>query len=469
MIIQYGMELYNDPLFQKTRETLKGLQKSEEGFYGWSATINRSTSLQNLLRGRAGEVLENYQEREVEEKTVSIQVYVRHGDPQVMGQAGLTMDPFGDLESQVRNALRSAFMVENQVWDLPTPPDGPYPEVNSCDLSMIENPTAVRQNFLESLSRAASSLEGVHLNSAEFYINLNWIHTEFSTGIVMPEARTDFYFEAAMEKLPLPNTQEVHRYRKGVSINELDVAQFLGEMREEALSLGNTDLPETTENATLLVDGEVVSDFINALVGQLNGASEYNRSPVILPGSPVEEGSVGDSFERLNLRLDPLIPGMVESRPFNHEGLVAKAADVVKDGVVQEQILSHRMASYLGKPVNPIVGNFLIPPGKKTRSELISDAGECIEILSFSSLLINPRTLTWSSEIKLARHHMKDGSVRLLKGGVASGSIRAHLSAARFSSEILTRNAVADTWHPSIGYRGPAHMLIQAGVKIAGK
>ena len=462
------MSLKEDPLYRDLIDRLEELRAEEVSFTAWSATIRRSRSLQSLLIGEARSGFVPYQERSVEDISYLVQLYVSHGSPVVMGTASLILDPLKPFREQIREGLQNAAMVSNPPWELPGVPEEPYPEVLTADPEIFEHPREAAERFLERACQGALSFSDVRFNSAEFYLNHREEHRETSTGLNLPDLRTDFYFEAACEKLPGPNTQEVHRYRKGVRLSELDPVEMLSDMRQEALSSGKTELPATGKNVCLMVDADVISDWLNALVEQLHGSAEYNGGPFLAPGAPVYEGPVLPDSELLQLDLDPFLEAMVESRAFTPEGLPAAGDRIIESGIVRQQIISHRMGQYLNRAPNRICGNFVVPSGKKTRQELLDSTEECLEILSFSSLLINPRTLTWSSEIKLARKYRKGQEVAMVKGGVASGSIRAHLASALFSSGQIVRNAVADTWHPSIGYRGPSHMLVRAGVNIAG-
>ncbi len=105
----------------------------------------------------------------------------------------------------------------------------------------------------------------------------------------------------------------------------------------------------------------------------------------------------------------------------------------------------------------------------KWHQPLINSTDECLEIISFSSLLINPNTLTWSSEIKLGKL-FKDGKFNcMIKGGVVSGDIKENLSNFKLSNIECKINEVGGGYHPNMGYVGPNYMLIKSGVKVVGE
>ncbi len=440
-------------------------------FCGWSVKHIQSVSYQNLFQGTPDNHLVPYQDRVVTESTVSITVYMRHGTPEVMGQSIVTIDPFSDPDAQVSEACDSALLISNPVWELPHPPSIPYPEVVTSDLSVSDDPEAARQTLLREIREAAAELKQVRLNSAESYINIHTHHTETSSGIVMHKNLTDLYFEAAMEKLPGPNTQEVHRYRKGVSLNEMKIRELFAEMQEETLSLDSSIMPKTSENAVILISESATADLLDAVVSQLDASAEYSKMPFMKEGDTVDDPSVkkDDDADALHLTLDPHLPAMALSTGFTQEGLPAMPAKLIEKNRVLHQMISFRMGQYLGRSPNGFTGNLVVKPGTASKQQLLESVPECIEILSFSSLLINSRSLTWSSEIKLGKLYRNGKPVAMIKGGVASGSIKENLSNARFTDKTVLFNNIGDSWHPSVGYQGPSHMLIRSGVKIAGE
>jgi predicted Zn-dependent protease len=274
-----------------------------------------------------------------------------------------------------------------------------------------------------------------------------------------------------MEKLPGPNTQEVHHYKKGVSLEEMKIDKLLHEMETETLSLESSSMPSTSENAAIMVSETVIADLLDAIISQTDASAEYNKMPFLTSDDQVIDNSVkrlSDSDD-LNLTLDPHLPVMALSSAFTAEGLPAMPVKLIEKNIVLHQTVSDRMGQYLNKTPNGYMGNFVVNAGKVSKQELIASVDECLEILSFSSLLINNRTLTWSSEIKLAKLYHKGIFIKMIKGGVASGTIKENLANARFSSEVTLFNNIGDSWHGSVGYKGPSHMLIRSGVRIAGE
>ena len=464
------MQLKEKSLFNEVRDTLERVKKSKgEGFYGYTVTENQSLSRQALFLGMESGEMDSYQNRLSEDSSCRVQIYARHGNPLMMGNSGFTVDPLFPVQSQIEKCFENAGISKNQPWDLVMPPELPYADVRICDPEIEGDLERAAESLKERIQKTIKNLEGVRVNSAELFVNYHSIHTETSTGVVMDKRRGDIYFEVAMEKLPGPNSQEVHRYLRGTALEQIQIEKFIEDTALETRSLGDTIVPGTDENAVILVDGEVVSDFIHALTEQLNADHEYQKLPYMPVGQKIYPAKLFPDADSVSVTMDPFIPMMSESSPFTHEGMPAERAEVIKDGTVAAQIVSNRMGQYLARKSNGICGNFVMQDGSLSKEQLIASVDECIEIISFSSLLINPHTLTWSSEIKLGRLHRKGSSPVMVKGGVASGDIRQNFAGCRFGSEHVVISAVADQWHPAKGYSGPDSMLIRSGVKIAGE
>lgn len=462
------MQLSQDPLLEKIRSGFHQLQQNAPQLYGWKIMLEYSQSLQSLLLGDANSGFRVYQEREVNDLSYRIEVYARYGNPQKMGVSSRTIDPLSPLSSQIASAFQNAQLVENPVWNLASPSNTPYPQIETADPAIVKDIITEHHKLLTSACAKAQTVNGVKINSGELYTNLHTEYFETSTGIQGEQQSTDVYFEIALEKLPIPNDQEVLKYKKAISVEEANLGAFIQETVEETLSIEKAQMPETESDVVVLVDGHTISDFFHTLVSQLNAENEYRKSPHFLPGDCVHNGEKIQNSDRLKMTLDPTLPVMAESTPYTSEGLPACKAVVIDNDIVQDQLIDTRMGDYLHKKANGIVGNIVLEPGTLTKTELIESVPKCLEVVSFSSLLLNPNTLTWSSEIKLARLHQTGTPPCIIKGGVMSGSLKENLRHFHFSKNQVKHNAVAEVFEPAKGYWGPDAMLIHKGVKLAG-
>ncbi len=461
------MSLGNMPFISDLRAALAASQADlGSQFYGWKLTADQKQSEQSLMLGDSVVGLKPYQKRSVEDLSYTAIVYARQDNLQGVGSCDI--DATQPLAPQIRMAFDNALMSQNPLWDMATPSAEPYAKVQTSDPKLSDNLAAEHAALAKTVAQKAASVSGVVINSAELFTNIDTSYMETSTGIQATQTASDVYFEIALEKLPLPNTQEVLQYRKSVSIDDANLTGFIDEAVQEALGIGETQVPKSQDNACILVDKHSIAAFLSAIEGQLNANAEYRKGPHMVPGDQLNTLTLSADSDQLTVTLDPFIPVMAQSAAFTSEGLPTAKGLMVEQNVVRHQFVDSRMSAYLNKPVNTVSGNMVVALGSVSKQQLIESVPQCIEILSFASLLVNDNTLTWSSEIKLGKLYENGRFVGMLKGGVVSGSIRENLSDFRLSNQSCHLNNVASTFESAIGYVGPNALLIKAGVKIAG-
>lgn len=452
------------------KKVLERVQSENKNtFYAWRINVNQGRSVQTLMLGQKQQSFEKYQNREVEESTIELVVYSRHGNPVCMGSSATIVDSLSDLETQVLNTFNNSLLVSNKIWDLPSESNEAYDIVQTMDPFLKKDLTKAHSSLLTEIDEKVKSLSLVNVNSAELYTYVKTFYFETSLGLLGQKESSEIYFEIAMEKLPLPNTQEVLKYKKSVGISDLQIGQFIDNVVAETLSTSESILPKTTNQATILVDGDVISSLFANLLLQVDASSEYNKLPYLKKGDSLLNGANNSDSDMLTVFIDPTIPLMTFTTPFTDEGMKPNKSEIIKKNQVIDQMIHHKIGQYLNKKSNYIFGNMIVELGNMTKDQLIDSVDECLEILSFSSLLINEKTLTWSSEIKLAKLHQKGKQVKMIKGGVVSGNIKSNLQNFKFSNESVKINELDDGFVVPKGYVGPNHMLIKNGVTIAGE
>jgi predicted Zn-dependent protease len=421
------------------------------------------------MLGHPGKDFENYQNREVHDHSYHIDIYTRHGHPEVMGSSGFSIDPLGNIDAQILKTFNNSLLVANKPWDMPKKLNGAYDMVFTVDPLISENMLLAHQKMQDEINNKIKTLTNVSVNSGELFTNLQIKYFETSWGLKGQKENSSIYFEIAIEKLPIPNTQEVLKYKKAISLEDARLSQFIDKAVEETLSIADAEMPKTSDNGIVLIDGEAISSLLTHVVNQLNAQREYEKSPYMSTGDSLLKGEKKPDSDKLSIFLDPTVPVMALTTPFTNEGMKPTKAEVVKKDMVTAQIIHHRMGQYLDKAPNYIEGNMLVELGRQSSTELIHSVDECIEIIAFSSLLIAPNTLTWSSEIKLGKLYKNGAFVCMIKGGVVSGNIRENLTNFSFSNEEVKINETGGGYGHAKGYVGPQHMLIKSGVKIVGE
>ncbi|MDD4975129.1 MAG: metallopeptidase TldD-related protein [Bacteriovorax sp.] len=463
------MNLSNDPLLPKLRSALEKIKsQNAEKFYAWKISIKHYQSVQTLMLGKEGVGFEKYLNRDVLDHSYQIDVYSRHGNPLVMGNSTFSIDPLNNLESQVQKTFNNSLLVGNKPWDLPSELNGTYELVVTVDPVILESLTFAHTKMYNEISHKLKTITKVHVNSGELFTNLLSNYFETSLGLSGQKEKSDIYFEMAIEKLPLPNTQEVLKYKKALSIEDANLSKFIDDAVEETLSITEAKSPKTSDHCTIMIEGEAISSILNSVVFQLNAQREDDKTPFMISGDSLLKSEKKAGSDKINITLDPTTPVMALTTPFTDEGMKPIKAVIVKDDIVATQIVHNRIGQYLHKAPNYIDGNMLVNPGMSTKEELLKSIPECLEVLSFSSLLINPNTLTWSSEIKLGKLYKNGTFDCMIKGGVVSGDIKENLTDFKFGNSEIRINEVGG-YQGAKGYVGPNCMLIKSGVKVVGE
>ena len=430
---------------------------------GWSLNATASRSLQRLYSSPDAASLHCHQSRRVDGDDCKLSVYIPSETEGMTGTSMIDLVSYLPISEQIDEAVSLAKCSQNQAWSLAKPAAEMPTPVETCDPDVRDNPEGVATRLEEQFTAAFAGVEGCALNSAELFINYSISRQINSEGLAYDTELSELYLEAAMEKAGQENDKEVHEHTTSVTVDDLDVKGFIEECALQVATLGDSAEPETQEDATILIDKDALSQMLDAVLSQLNCLNEYIKVPFLDTGDTFGGGD-GDA---LNLGLDPTIPCMVLSSAYGADGLPAQGGPLIVNNEVKNRVIGNRFGQYLGLEPNGLSGNLVVENGSLTPETL--QGLEYTEIIKFSSLLIDPKKLTWSSEIKLGRHVASDGTVTLVKGGVVSGNLKDNFTGCRLSSAEGTVNVPKSSYAPPLGYKGPDAMLITKGVSIAGK
>ncbi len=430
---------------------------------GWSLKATESRSLQRLYSSPDGQTLSCHQSRRVNGDAFTLSVFTPLETAGTVGTVTVDLVPYQPVESQLADAVALAKNSRNKAWKLAVPPEEKPTDVETCDPQIRDNPEGAAQKIERDFTAAFAATDGCSLNSAELFLNYHLSHNSNSEGLAFETELSELYLEAAMEKAGRENDKEVHEYTTAVTVKDLDVKSFIDECALQVATLGESEEPQTEKGATILIHKDALSQMLAAVLSQLNCMNEYLKLPFMKSGD-IFGGGTG---EGLTLRLDPTIPCMVLSSAYAVDGLPAKAGTLIENNRVKNRVVGNRFGQYLDLPPNGISGNLVVEPGTLNKDELRGI--EYTEIIKFSSLLIDDRKLTWSSEIKLGKQVSADGRITLIKGGVVSGNLKENFTDCRLSATLGTVNVPQSSYAPPLGYKGPDAMLITKGVSIAGK
>jgi predicted Zn-dependent protease len=429
----------------------------------WSLKATESRSLQRLYASSDGTSLSCHQSRRVDGNAFKLSIFSPSETKGMVGTSMIDLVTYQPIDAQLAEAIELSKCSQNKAWKLATPPAVEPKAVETCDPEVRDNPDSVAAGVEDQFTAAFTATQGCRLNSAELFINHSLSTQINSEGLTYETELSELYLEAAMEPAGKENDKEVHEHTTSVTVADLNVKSFIEECALQVSVLGDSVEPETAETAIVLIGKDPLSQMLNTLSHQLNCANEYLKVPFLQQGDRFGGGE-GDALE---LSLDPTIPCMVLSSAYASDGLPAQKGTLIAGNEVKDRIVGNRFGQYLDLAPNGVTGNLVVKPGTLNKEELCGL--DYVEVIKFSSLLIDSQKLTWSSEIKLGRQISADGTVTLVKGGVVSGNLKENFIDCRLSSTLGNVNVPQSSYAPPLGYRGPDAMLITRGVSIAGQ
>ena len=218
-----------------------------------------------------------------------------------------------------------------------------------------------------------------------------------------------------------------------------------------------------TGKFSVLVDSEILAPMFDDVVTQLNLQRKYLSLPFISSGELLVDGS----HQHWSLSLDPEIPYGMRTSNYNQWGREQKKLTLISDNRVTNNIVDKQHGSYLDKKPNTSIGNMRVT-AKTPRQvdELRKTEGIVVEILQLSGLFTDVNTLTFSSEIRLARViDNTTGKSFFAKGGNFSGSFKDNTTQIVFSNEQTDQHLMNFRIDGGVSYFGPKWALLN-GVSI---
>ncbi len=162
--------------------------------------------------------------------------------------------------------------------------------------------------------------------------------------------------------------------------------------RRTVAKLGSRKL--TTRQAPVIFEAPIASGLFSALITAISGGSLYRRASFLLDKK-------GEQIfaEHVNISERPFIKKALGSAPFDNDGVATREHDIIKDGVLQNYILSGYSARKLGLQTTGNAGgvhNLVVEPDKKNLDDLIKDMGTGLLITDMIGFGVNQITGDYS-------------------------------------------------------------------------
>lgn len=271
------------------------------------------------------------------------------------------------------------------------------------------------------------------MNSCELFAIESHRHVLTSKGVDVAYDKSEFLFEIVTDSSQGKEPVEIFNDYTLTSVDlkklEQIVDKQLMETEGRALAVRNPKY----ENIRVILSGDAVEEFFYFYWEQANAAAVYQQMSRARLG---ERFLAKDAREHLNLRINPALKTAINAAPVDAEGTKLKAYPLIEDGVVKNFVTSAKFAQYLNIPHLGQSAQFEMDGGSESLSHYTQ--GEYIEILVFSSFLVDSATGSFGGEFRLAKH-VKDGKVQYITGGSISENIFHVQNTMHFSKELEAR------------------------------
>jgi len=372
---------------------------------------------------------------------VSIYAVREEGGKKVLGTAVFKLGPesLSRLEKTLDEALYSAGLVSNQVFELPEAGQV-YPAVEMLDPALNEKTL----EECEERARAAVAKEkGVRLSSAEFFTDR--IKTRILNSKGLDAAQEGSILEWEIILLAKNSGEErefISRFKRRF-LSDFNLEKEIQKSAALARDAGRAKLPKTGEFAVLF-SGEPLDRLFEPLIAWSSARLKYNQIVDKKLGSNLIGAgkAAGDS---ISLWSNGILKGGLGSSRFDSFGTPMGRVLLIQNNILKNYLANKQYADYLKVPVTGDLGNIEAGPGS-TPFGLLSDPGLIGEkvlyhIQAFSAFEPNPITGAFSAEIR-AGYEISAGGIQPVKGGSVSGVLQTALANCLLSKETVMRERI---------------------------
>ncbi|MBQ8238596.1 MAG: hypothetical protein IJZ39_10665 [Oscillospiraceae bacterium] len=369
-----------------------------------------------------------------------VTVYVDHGE--YRGASRFFIYPsttFSQKADLINEAVEKASLIQNQKYDLPSRETGRFTvESNFENLEPAELAASIAKTVFE-----ANTVENASLNAVEIFIN------KYSQRVINSRGldKTQIRYDAMVEAIPTYNGQElsVELYEQ-CNFSNLDIEhlrkEIAGKMAEVKARFQATT-PAEIKPCRVILNPLELSQLFWFLSDDLNYATVYGHSNLHTKGDMIQKNPTGD---KLTVTMAGSIPGNVQSRCFDDDGMALTNTTIIEDGKVVNYFGANRFGQYLGEKPTGDLKCLKVAPGTVTDFQ----TGPYLEVVSMSAFQVDLYSDYVGGEVRLAYYH--DGETIIPVTGVSfSGSLAQCLNTIRLSAKTVTQD----------GYTGPAKAILE--------
>lgn len=408
---------------------MKAILEAEKALSAWIITETNVKSSELFF---IGDRLDMNRASSVLEYDLKIYVDFEEGGVKYKGDASFHLGPTAseeEIRTELARAVFSAGFIKNKYYDLPEK------EENYIDIE-ASNPIADMELNYEALAKIFFKDYGyeARLNSLELFAVQGYKRVLSSKGVDVSYPYSEFSFEIVTDSDKGAEPVEIFR---DYTLKNLDLAR-IEELYKRQLMETEGRMRATRckklDNIRLIISGPAVEEFFQQfyLYQALDSRIMKGISRVKIGKNFVGDGAA----QSLTINMNPALGSSAHASPVDAEGKKLEFYPLFENGIARNIRSSSKYAYYLGLENRGLIECFEVDGGERSIDEYRK--GNYIEILTFSSFLMDDVTGDFGGEFRLAKLVM-DGEESYVSGGAVSENVFKVQDKMLFTKERETR------------------------------
>ncbi len=360
----------------------------------------------------------------------TVKLFVDNLEDKTRGNAEITIYPTHtqeEIKELIHEGVLSAKLIKNEFYTLPVETELVY--YQNVKENIVESGLEIIDFIFETAKQAKGDV-----NSFEVFVNHNTIEMLNKNGLHLKYSNQDCYLEVIVNAKT--QTQEIELYKEYHfgSLNKQSLANQFNALFTEAKDRAKASPTPKLEVADLILSNDNVESLLGVYENSTNAAALYNQMSNFTVGQDLQEKATGDKIEMTMLSY---LEGSIYNAPIDGNGVILKSSKVIENGVFLKTWGDARHAYYMGIEPTGQLRNVSFKGGKQSIKEL--EAKDGLEVLDFSSFIVDDSTGDFSGEIRLG-YTIKNGIKTAISGGSISGNLLLLHNQLYLSKEIQRAN-----------------------------
>lgn len=349
------------------------------------------------------------------------------------GSASFVTSPGDTLEEfkkKTEDAIFSAGFVKNKWYDLPVNEDSNFEELKVAP--QIEK---LNSNFDELMKAVYKEYPYTSkVNSCEFFVEEGYRRIITSKGTDVKYPFSLFQFELVTESNEGVEPVEIFELHTLPTLSVERVSKITERQLMETEGRSKAKRIKTLNNMRVILTGTAVDELLYFYPQQASAKLVYQQISKVKLN---ERFQSEDAKEPINIMMNPYLESSTYRKPVDMEGKKLEKFNLFENGTPVNLVADSRFSHYLGVKNTGSVTPMEVKPGEVSMEEY--KKGDYIEIITFSSFIMDWATGDFGGEFRLAK--MKKGDeITYITGGAISENIFKAQNTFRFTKETKEGN-----------------------------